>query len=459
MQRGSQAKHDHQVPGSRDAFVRQGCARSEAIQRSVSALSGPPAPPAMARKRMYESSDESENDAGSLAAIAKQARSSGPHDVGSSTATANLDAALCAQVDRWPQLLGHIVEQMVGTGNPKRKEPLVLHTGFSGMGSVSQALSRLGISFREDCAIERKKSAYKFVLDNCLQPRCWLTDMEATLRDGHCHCCVHDRVCKLPSAERPDLLVSGFPCRPYSAMRPGSDVQEDHPDFKKTRWALEHLRRLRPRTALFENVPNFSSGNTIAGTSHIKEFCQEARSIGYSVAWDLMDLAPWVVANSRRVFIWCIGVEMGIPAEDAKTLAKQIQAMRADGGPPAPFSSCWISPTEVNMCDGSFVEVRPSPPQLETDGEGSNWKRQAQAMRRAWAAKGREDCHSQAWTAPAQGSPPLLRGLPQPVTNRRRELIDLGYLWSCCDLGLSLASAASRSRAAAGLIVDNQGLL
>ena len=31
-----------------------------------------------------------------------------------------------------------IVERVIGTGNPKRKEPLVLHTGFSGMGSVGQ---------------------------------------------------------------------------------------------------------------------------------------------------------------------------------------------------------------------------------------------------------------------------------------------------------------------------------
>ena len=234
-----------------------------------------------------------------------------------------------------------------------------------------------------------------------------------------------------------------------------AEYRHNHPDFKKTRWALEHLRQLRPRTALFENVPNFTSGNTIAGTSHIKEFCQEARSIGYSVAWDLMDLAPWVVANSKRVYIWCIDAGMGIPAEDAKTLAKKIQATRANVGPPAPLSSCWISPMDLHMCEGIIVQERPCQPQLETDGEGSNWRRQAQEVRRAWAAKGRETwIHSQAWTAPAQGSPPLLRGLPQPVTQRRRELIDLGYLWSCCDLGLSPASAASRSRAAAGLIVD-----
>ncbi len=458
MQRGSQAKHDHQVPGSREALVRQGCARSHAIRHSVSTHPVRPslASPAMVRKRMSESARESENDAGSWTATAKQARLSGPH-VGSSTAAANLDAALCAQADGWPQLLRDIVKRVVGTGSPKGKEPLVLHTGFSGIGSVGEALSCLGISFHEECAIEQKKSAYKFVRDNCRQPHCWLTDVEATLRDGQCHCLVHDRVCKLPSAKRPDLLVSGFPCRPYSAIRPGSDVAEDrrnHPDFKKTRWALEHLRQLRPRAALFENVPNFTSGNTIAGTSHIKEFCQEARSIGYSVAWDLMDLAPWVGANSKRAYIWCIDSEMALPATDAKTLAKEFQAMRAHGGPPAPLSSCWISPMEVNMYHGSFVEVRPGPPQLEADGEGSNWKRQAPAARRAWAAKGRKDCHSQAWTTPAQGSPPLLHGLPQPVTNRQRELIDLGYLWSCCDLGLSPASAASRSRAAAGLIVD-----
>ena len=142
---------------------------------------------------------------------------------------------------------------------------IIMHTIFSGIGSPTQVLRDMEVPVREEVMAELKPTALAFCRANGLMPRCcYYTDAEPLISEGRGSCVQHDDTCPLPSA-RPDLVVAGFPCTPYSRARHhGRDPHDvrNHPDFENMLWTVRYFASVRPRMGLLENVCLCCSGMT-----------------------------------------------------------------------------------------------------------------------------------------------------------------------------------------------------
>ncbi len=197
--------------------------------------------------------------------------------------------------------------------------------------------------------------------------------------------------------------------------------------------------------------------------------CAELQRAGYATAWDVLELTPWVSATSDRVWIWCVDtaplpedgsriiptvVLQGLPSK-VKALAKEVQAQRR-ASPGCPVSHHLLHPSSP----GWLHHIIPSHTTRSigcgraADAEETSWFEQAATVRRKWGRAGFMGADSHAWTEPPSGPAPLLRGLPQPVTPRIKEVVNLGFLWSCRQRGLSPLDSAARAAAAKDLIID-----
>ncbi len=96
-----------------------------------------------------------------------------------------------------------------------------------------------------------------------------------------------------------DLLLSGFPCQPYSVMgnRKGLDDKRGG-DLVDSMFAI--LKKYKPETCLFENVPgllNIDNGNTF------KTILKEINNCGYAVDWFVINSSLLSAQNRKRVYI------------------------------------------------------------------------------------------------------------------------------------------------------------
>lgn len=102
-----------------------------------------------------------------------------------------------------------------------------------------------------------------------------------------------------------DIITGGFPCQPHSVAgkRKGKD---DHRDL----WGecIRAVRMVRPRIALFENVPGLFVSN---GGRFFNRVVSDLADIGYDAEWQVLSAAAvgaphlrkrvWIVAFSERM--------------------------------------------------------------------------------------------------------------------------------------------------------------
>jgi DNA (cytosine-5)-methyltransferase 1 len=115
------------------------------------------------------------------------------------------------------------------------------------------------------------------------------------------------RVVGIPKlSRRPDVLTAGFPCQPFSNAGSRKGV-EDRNSGTLYQTALAFVRKLKPRSVVFENVRGLLSfGN--GGKLLIQEICEELDVLGYNVVFSLIDASRHHVPQKRlRVFI--VGAE------------------------------------------------------------------------------------------------------------------------------------------------------
>lgn len=106
------------------------------------------------------------------------------------------------------------------------------------------------------------------------------------------------------TVERPDLLVGGFPCQPASqaGRRQGTaDARWLWPECARA------LRELRPRWAVFENVPGLLSVN---GGRAFGAVLGDLAALGYDAGWHCISAAS-VGAPHRRERIWIVAHAQG----------------------------------------------------------------------------------------------------------------------------------------------------
>src|SRR5262245_49917813 len=142
----------------------------------------------------------------------------------------------------------------------------------------------------------------------------------------------------LRSSERPDLLVGGPPCTPFSKSgfwlewkRAGLD-----PDASLLQAYTRVLAEARPRAFLLENVYALTYRNQ-ASQPAFERLLREVDEAGYRYTWGVLNAADYGVPQSRpRLFV--LGVQKGkrrpvVPAP-THTGAWERRTRAADGNRP-----------------------------------------------------------------------------------------------------------------------------
>ena len=142
--------------------------------------------------------------------------------------------------------------------------------------------------------------------------------------------------------ERPDVLVGGYPCQPFSTAGKRQGEQDPRHLWPE---CLRALRILRPRYALFENV----RGHVSLGFPRV---LSDLASIGFNAEWQLIPAAAVGAPHKRdRLFI--------VAYPDGKRLKtgerfKPVEAGLVDG---AGFTVAEMA----HPAGGRFKECKPEP--------------------------------------------------------------------------------------------------
>ena len=150
--------------------------------------------------------------------------------------------------------------------------------------------------------------------------------------------------------ERPDVLVGGYPCQPFSTA--GKRQGENDP---RHLWpeCLRALRILRPRYALFENV----RGHVSLGFPRV---LSDLASIGFNAEWQVIPAAAVGAPHKRdRLFI------VAYP-DDARvgTPASGMERQGATGSEERHDAQHELGRRSANVADtsgGRFQECEPKP--------------------------------------------------------------------------------------------------
>jgi len=96
---------------------------------------------------------------------------------------------------------------------------------------------------------------------------------------------------------RPDVLVAGPPCQPFSvtgSKRAGADSRDGFPSF------LAAVARLEPHVAVLENVPALVTEHR----AYLDGVVGQLTALGYTVDWAVLNAADFgVPQNRRRLFV------------------------------------------------------------------------------------------------------------------------------------------------------------
>ena len=427
------------------------------------------------RPRIFDSSD-SDSDGASAAGAARQPASNDGQVTQPKTTAGDRPASMCVPAETlvagtcgvgistssalefeappWPAFVRESLAPRLENLGPQLRDILVI-TAFSGLASIMQALKDLQISARELVAAEPKVWAHKFCRRNNLLAEHVFLDVRSLVATGSGTCIMHGH-CKM-QAERADLVVMGFPCRPYSGARTGSHIPEnvmEHDDFQYGREAVRFILKTRPRAGLLENVIKFSQdhGGTSKSSDHeitnfCEDLCADLRASNFHVRWMRLDLNPWVRANSARIYIFFVDGDVGLEStvSEATKLAQFIQDRRRQHAPVTLRSYC-LSPSCQQWIRESARLLENGESQAQGVAEGA-WTKQASVLREKQGWQG------DPWTQPPPGVVrPQLRGCSK--TNRSKEITNLGFFWGAKNVGLDPSNAANRSLITKDLICD-----
>jgi len=105
-----------------------------------------------------------------------------------------------------------------------------------------------------------------------------------------------------------DVLVSGFPCQPYSicnAKRFKPDGVESHPKRAVTFAVVDAIACFKPRSFLLENVMGFSKRSPGSDDTPLEQLLQVLRASSlYHIKVVSMHLQDWVEAERDRFSVW-----------------------------------------------------------------------------------------------------------------------------------------------------------
>ena len=187
----------------------------------------------------------------------------------------------------------------------------------SGLVTEGLVLEQLGQKHRLLLTCDPKPSVTKLITSQSTpwkerRPEHHFNDVYDLL-GSHAQCHLHGGHCEVPSSvtHKVHLLVSGFPCQPYSRqnVKRQCDGKHVNPLHPQTQQVLKCVERFAPLTCIFENVPGFmdASYETMSGEakSPCTAFVEGLQGIGYTAAVVLLNLSEFIMAERDRLAHFC----------------------------------------------------------------------------------------------------------------------------------------------------------
>jgi DNA-cytosine methyltransferase len=160
---------------------------------------------------------------------------------------------------------------------------MIIHSYFDGLSGGQIALNRAGIKYSKYYASEIDKYAIKITQAN----------YPDTIQLGS--------ITEWQSwdIEKPDLILAGFPCQPYSVAGKREGLNDKRGgDIVKC--MIESIAHYKPDNFMLENVPGLltiDSGNTF------KHILGELNQAGFAVDWTIINSALVSAQNRNRLYI------------------------------------------------------------------------------------------------------------------------------------------------------------
>ena len=120
-----------------------------------------------------------------------------------------------------------------------------------------------------------------------------------------------------PSDVRPDVVVAGLPCPPFSKARHknggtrSTGAASSHPAYNTVMVEFtDYLASRHPLGFLVEEVDSFAHTDA-RGQSPLREFATKTNKLGYAIRALLLDHHTWIDVPRVRVWIIGVGQELG----------------------------------------------------------------------------------------------------------------------------------------------------
>lgn len=187
------------------------------------------------------------------------------------------------------------------------KRPLRIVSLCTGLSTEGYALHKLSVPFEMLLTCDLKDISLHIQRNGIMGHRShhhYNQVFDLLPPDAEPHCLLHDQCCGLQAAMNPDILVSGFPCQPYSTIsskrhKPGGVVS--HPAYPMGEAMLKAVDRFRPAAFLLENVVGFA--RPVQGRDHtpLEEMVEHIKEHGcYHVVAFNMQLVHWAQCTRDR---------------------------------------------------------------------------------------------------------------------------------------------------------------
>ncbi len=184
--------------------------------------------------------------------------------------------------------------------------PIRLGSICSGMITEKWACKRLPWTFEKAFWCEKDKFARKFIQDN----------VELGVPDFH-DCQTEEFLTNAPPC---DMLLTGFPCQPFSVMGRGDGLEDKQNRDSVVCWILRYVKIQKPVIVVMENVAGLVSRHRQVLNSVVASL----ESIGYLVSWNVLDTFTHGAIPAKRKRVYIVGIRRpatgGGPATGGATM-------------------------------------------------------------------------------------------------------------------------------------------
>jgi len=190
-----------------------------------------------------------------------------------------------------------------------KEKPFTYITEFSGCGGASLGLQQAGgkglLAIEYD-PCDKSQNAYQHLITNFpeLYKKGAILNKDITTVSGN-------QILKITNLEKGelDILQSSAPCQGFSSSNTNRNADDSRNDLFFV--SINHVRALKPKIAIFENVAGMTRG---AMKTKYLQITSALKSLGYNVKTWILNASDYGIPRTRPR-TWIIGVRKDLGAE------------------------------------------------------------------------------------------------------------------------------------------------